>query len=362
MGSALAEKLLRLSLAFMVLSCTVFHAQSQERIIKIGYLLDLSGKAAFIGQQSRSGAELARTELTSQQPKLIMLYEDHQTDPKMAVTAAKKFLEIDKVDAILCDATPPCLAAAKVVADAKKLMLYQAPATSLLDINPYALKNYLDYEEGCRKVSEYFKKRGLTRVGQFKINYEFGELCLKGSQTVFPSQRVFPYNGGDDLRGLVARAKGESLQAVLQTGYEGDYMSRFSASSDIGFAPLSGMPQPLLSKAVVDRLGPTLNGTLVFGFPQVEQEFIDRLKAAKLFKDTTALESAVVGYLHVSLLYQALRDCGAGDADCQLKKLTSITPPKLMGFKGWKNRIAQYDLVLRRWANGVLKDIAEGSS
>lgn len=172
-------------------------AASESRTLKIGYLLDLSAKGAFMGQQSQAGAILAEKELTSVGVKLKILYEDHRTDAKTAVTAVKKLLNIDQVDAVICDLTPTCTAISPLVAAAKKILLYQAPAISILSLNPYAFKNFLDYEEGCRRIAEYWKNSGIKRVAHFKINAEFGELCFKGAQEIFPEQEVFAYDAND---------------------------------------------------------------------------------------------------------------------------------------------------------------------
>lgn len=333
-------------------------ALADPKPIHLGYLLDLSAKGAFIGQQSQAGAELAVRELAAAGVDISVIFEDHRTDAKSGVTGARKLLSVDDVDAVLCDLTPPCITASPIVAAAKKIFIYQAPVVSILTANPYAFKNFLDYEEGCRRIASYWKENGIARVAHFKVNAEFGELCLRGARKVFPSQDELEYDANDDLRSLVTRLKSLDVQRIVQTGYEADYISRFRATADIGLLLPTGMPQPLLTQTVIKAVNPSaLEGTIVFGFPPISEEFVNRLKAADLYRSATSIESAAIAYLHVKQLVSAVSACPRRDIDCEVKHLATSAADPILGFDGWDGRIASYDYKLRKWTNGKFQDI-----
>lgn len=339
---------------FLLLPC-VACADSKE--IKLGYLLDLSGKGAFLGQQSQAGAELAKKELLSSGIDVKILYEDHQADPKTSITGATKLINIDKVDAILCDLSSPCIAASPIVASAKRLFLYQAPVVSILATNHYAFKNFLNYQDGCRRIAAYWKGIGISRVSHFKINAEFGELCLSGAREIFPSEEEFEYDTTNDLRSLVARVKKSDVQAVFQTGWEADFINRFRASADLGLVLPSGMPEPLLTSTVIQSVTPaSLQGLVTFGFPKISDEFVNRLKSAALYESPKSIESAAIAYLHVKQVITSILECPDRNISCELFKVIAAPPDSILGFKGWKNREASYDFKLRRWQDGELRE------
>jgi ABC-type branched-subunit amino acid transport system substrate-binding protein len=330
-------------------------AADESKPIKIGYALDLTGKGAFMGVQSRAGAQLAAAELQQSGTKIELVFEDHRTDAKTAATIATKFLDFDQVDAVLCDLTPTSTAASPIVARKKRLFFYQSPAASIARDNPFAFRMFLDYEAGCRAIVEEWKKLGISRVGHLKLNAEFGELCLEGSSKVFPQQNVRAYNIGDELRSEVLRLKNEKIEALLQTGYEADYISRFRAAADLNLQVPAGMPEPLYT-AAVKQVTPSLpEKSIVFGFKPLNLEFVARLKQAKLYTSDTALESAAIGYLQVQAAAAAIKVCGREASDCSVKAVEDWKPAnETLSFDGWKDRKAQFQQRLKQFVGGDL--------
>ena len=338
------------STALIALATPTGTLQAESRTVRLGYLLDLSAKGAFIGRQSRIGAELAVRELRTEGTSVEIVFEDHQTDAKNGVTGARKLIDIDAVEALMCDLTPPCIAASPVAAAANVIFVYQAPVLSIASANKYAFKNFLDYEEGCRAIATHWRQSGIQNVSHFKVNAEFGELCLKGATAVFPSQQVFEYDAGTDLRALLPRVRAFRPQAVFQTGYEGDYINRLRASADLGLMLPTGMPQPLMTKNVIQSVPPgVLNGSVVFGFPPIAPVFTEHLKMAGLYSSDIALESAAIAYLHVKQLARSLLSCKRSDLPCQAEIFAASPPDGPLGFKGWQGQSAVYDYSLHGW-------------
>jgi len=339
------------------------HVAAEDHTIRLGYMLDLSAKGAFMGVQSQAGAELAQRELTTAGARVKIIFEDHRTDAKAGAAIARKLLTVDQVDAVLCDLTPACIAASPIVSSAKKVLMYQSGIISILATNPYAFKNYLDYEDGCRQIGSYWKKQGVQRVAHFKVNAEFGDLCLDGARDIYPSQDEFEYDPNTDLRALVTRVKHSGVLGVFQTGYEADYINRLRASADIGLSASTGMPETLLTDSVIQAVSrAAIEGTVTFGFPHISPEFIGKLKAAGLYRSAISIESAAIAYLHVQQLVASINACPARDIDCQVARIAASPADQVLGFKGWKDRAASYDFKLRRWQNGKFIDISATAS
>ena len=330
---------------------------ADPKSIKLGYTLALTGKGAFVGIQSKAGAELARRELQTAGNDIEILFEDHQTDAKTAVTGVKKLLEINGVDAVLCDLTPTCTAISPIVAKARKVLLYQAPINSIIESNPYAFKNFLDYQSGCNAVARYWRSHGIKKVGHLKLNTEFGELCLKGSKQVFSNQSVIDYNSGDDLRTAILRLKESGVEVIFQTGYEPDYINRFKTASELHFSAPAGMPEPLLTQTVIAQSSAVLDGTVSFGFIPLSPEFVSRLRDSGLYTSGNAIESAATTYFNVRAIVHAIQICPDRDIDCKVKDISALQSDALLGFQGWINRQAQYSYLLKTWKDGKLKTV-----
>lgn len=346
----------RLIVASAMLLAT--HAFAQDSSVRIGYLLDLSGKGAFMGLQSQAGAQLALRDLKADGIDVTLFVEDHRTDGKTGASAAQKLISVDQVDALMCDLTPPCVAASSLARSAKKLFLYQAPVDSIRRDNEYAFKSFLDYEAGCRAIAQHWKEAGIKRIAHLKVNAEFGELCLRGARSVGIEQVVEEYDAGSDLRSIAQRLKTRSVGAVLQTGYEGDYIARMRASAEIAHHVPTGMPQPLLTAEVERAVPPvSLENSVVFGFTELPQDFAVRLKDAGLYQGPTAIESAGIAYTLVTHAVRAVVACGQGSVDCHVKEIER-SHSELLGFQEWADRAARYTLVMRQVRGGVLRPLA----
>lgn len=323
-----------------------------HRPLRLGYLTDLSGKGAFLGTQSRFGAELAATELADQGMPLQMIFGDHRLDTRTALSEAAKLLELDRVDALLTDFTPTAVAVSPLASRAKVLFIYQAPAESILEDNPYAFRNFLDYAEGCKAIAAFWQKKGVKNVAHLKMNLEFGELCSKGARAVFPDQIVADYNSGDDIRSIVMLWKSRGVEAIFQTAYEIDMLNRLRSYSELEYFPQTGVPEPLMTSLVLKDGGRSTNGTVTFGYGDPSADFVAKVEKKEPGHSRNNIESAAIAYFNVRALVRAIRACPARDLDCQRQKLIETGPDSTLGFKGWKARSAAYDYQLKIWHGG----------
>lgn len=88
-----------------LLTCFVAFATgtacAEPLVVKIGATLPLSGRLAVAGQDARRGIELALQDFSSPNVKLEAVFDDNQHDAKLAVSSARKLLELDKVQVLI---------------------------------------------------------------------------------------------------------------------------------------------------------------------------------------------------------------------------------------------------------------------
>lgn len=104
---------------------------AEKEAIKIGFIGGLSGDGSVYGETEKAGLEIALKEINSTKgtdERLIkVIYEDSQFDPKKAVSAAKKLIEVDKVIAIFVASSDDSFVV-KPMAEANKVLLFTGGA------------------------------------------------------------------------------------------------------------------------------------------------------------------------------------------------------------------------------------------
>lgn len=283
--------------------------QAEEKPLKIGVLLPLTGDFAFFGEQAKQGIELALTELNKEKKQVEVHFEDDRCLPKDAVTAMKKLLTVDKVDYVLGPAcTGGIIAAAKEAASAKKYML------ALLDTNrPVAASGPFTYalgyssEEEAEIVADYMFNKSIRKVGviyeddSWAVNVKDAFVArftsLGGSITSIESQLVLNASTAPDYKGViskVAQRKPDALYVV--PAYNGGlFLKQFR---NLGMKlPVFG-PDTFAINEVLEIAGEAAEGTICAN-AIVEEESESARKLKQRLKEK-------YGKLPSSIFYPAL--------------------------------------------------------
>ena len=113
-------------LAWAALPLGPVHAQ--QKTVKVGMLLAMTGPGAFYGQVMSRGAQLAVDQINRAGGvggfKLELVIEDHKSgDADAGVSGARKMLDVDKVPVILTSYSAPTLAIQPLAVEKKVLLL-----------------------------------------------------------------------------------------------------------------------------------------------------------------------------------------------------------------------------------------------
>lgn len=78
--------------------------QAQEKQVKVGYIIPLSGPSASVGQQEKNASQMALEEINAAGgikslggAKLVILYADSESKPERGVAEAERFINTEKV-------------------------------------------------------------------------------------------------------------------------------------------------------------------------------------------------------------------------------------------------------------------------
>ncbi|MCC6954837.1 MAG: ABC transporter substrate-binding protein [Deltaproteobacteria bacterium] len=331
--------------------------RSESRMIKIGVVTDLTGHGASYGVQTKIGAELAAEDLRSEGANVEIMVEDTALKPAQALSATQKLLHQDSVNAVLSNFTSVSTAISPLMRNAKRLLVYLAAARSIVDSNPYALKSYSDYEDGCEAVARQFRKEGITRIGILRAEAEFGELCARGVRKVYSDPIEISYTTGESVRTQTLLLKTKGAQAIVNGCYEGDLLNTLQAAKDIGYAVRLATGEDNLTAAVRLKYGSSLEGALTWGVLAPPNALIDRANA-RVPHPLPGHENVGLAYLHTKQMYRALVACPASDIACVMNKMESAAPEPEFGFQSWERRIAQLTTPVKRFENGALEDVS----
>lgn len=94
--------------AAIIIGVTNGQPSKREHSLKLGLMLPMTGDYGAAGQNMQKGMELALDDYKKAHPGVVIttVIEDDAYNARMGVTAYKKLMEVDKVDAILMASTP----------------------------------------------------------------------------------------------------------------------------------------------------------------------------------------------------------------------------------------------------------------
>jgi ABC-type branched-subunit amino acid transport system substrate-binding protein len=331
-----------LAFAFCALAQSSYAAPTAFPI-KIGFLTDLSGKAAYLGQHARIGAELAAEDINRDGQKLELVFGDHGMDPARAVTEAQKLLNVDKVGALYSTFSGTSRAAAPIARSAGKLFVYAAAAVSPIRDNPVAFKSYLDYESGCQSLASGWKASGVQSVGIMRAESEFGELCERGVIKIFPDALIQAYKLGEEVNTQVLTFKGRKVEGIFNAGLEGDMSNMLKALERIDFHPRVGANEDVFTEKIRTEFPKFVPQIMMFGMPQPDPAFVAQAKSMEKNHEVRSFDSAGMAYLHIRQMYNSLEVCASKGIECEIESLKKSPADGRFGFEGWSDsRQARY--------------------
>src|SRR5258708_26782697 len=128
-----------LAAAFLA-ACAMFSAQAQERVIRIGVLMPISGPGSYFGVMGKEGIDLALDQLKSTVNgyKLQVQYEDSACSPLQATNTVKRVLHQFKPHVVIGEeCSDASLAIAPILNEAKVVQLNAGSVTMKLTESGY---------------------------------------------------------------------------------------------------------------------------------------------------------------------------------------------------------------------------------
>ncbi|MBW3004161.1 ABC transporter substrate-binding protein [Candidatus Woesearchaeota archaeon] len=146
--------------------------------IKIGAILPLTGKGAYIGEPTLKGLMLA---LEGSDVQLIV--EDSETNPEKAVTAANKLISIDEVPVLISSLSSVSMAVAPIAEKNEVFLLYSSTSRGIAEGKEYVFDGFPDARTFCEVATENAVERGTDRIAYMGDLEGGGAECELGIKT-----------------------------------------------------------------------------------------------------------------------------------------------------------------------------------
>ncbi len=222
--------------------------------IKIGFIAPLTGDLAYIGENMKAAAEIARDEINQAGGvggrNVELIVEDGKCEPKEAANAGNKLINMDKVPAIIGGLCSSETLAVAPLAERSRVILFSAASTSP-DISSAGDFIFRDVPSDSFQgvfAAEYVKtKLGKNRVALLKclsdwclgVNDSFkAEFKRLGGQIT--SEEAFPQDSRD-LRSQIAKIKNSKPDLVYFVSYTEGAIVGIRQMKELGMdAPIFG--------------------------------------------------------------------------------------------------------------------------
>ena len=260
---AMKMRIVVLLIATLALGCATSPSLAAEPI-KIGAFFALSGPAANIGTPTKLVAQMVVDRINKEggingRP-IELLLGDTESDPAKAAVIAKKFIFSDKVAAIIGPtSTAEGMSVKKIVEEAGIPIFMTVGGDPVImggNFGPYTyvFKSPQRSSTAVRKLYEYLKVKGLTRVALFTASDSFGKDGLGWLERLAPEFGIAftakeSFGPSDtDMTAQLTKIKNSAPQAIVTwtIGPVGSIVAKNKAQLGI-ITPLfqcHGLPDP----------------------------------------------------------------------------------------------------------------------
>ena len=277
---SLKTPLLILGIALLSGVLLVLNMGKTQTSIQIGAILPLTGSAAVWGQNAKMGMDLALAEINANGGvggrKISLLYEDSQSDAKVATTALQKLITANRIQVIIGDIASSSVLAMAPIAERNQVVLL-SPGASNPDISTagdFIFRNWQsDNLEGTAGAEFAWSTHKWRRVACLYVKNAYGT----GLSTVFAER--FESLGGQvvaseaflqgaaDVRGQISKVAAVKPDGIYMPGYPPEMATVLKQMRELAIEfPILSV-QAFDDPEIVERAGDAADG-VTFSVPK----------------------------------------------------------------------------------------------
>ena len=206
-------------------------AKKEEKEIRIGITLPLTGDAAIWGQSQKDGYDLALSQINVKGgingKKLVLIYEDDKGLPKDGVAALQKLINVDKIKLLTGIANSSVALAYIPIINEHKILFISSGASSpkLTGASKYFFRTWpSDIAEALAMAKYAHNELKLNKIAILYINNDYGIGLSEPFKSNFESLGGKIVNsenfeqGATDFRTQLTKIKASNPEAIYLAG------------------------------------------------------------------------------------------------------------------------------------------------
>jgi len=245
------------------------------KTFRVGIILPLSGNAAFYGERTQYGIEIAREKIAKEFPDLdiVVYYGDSAYVPKEGLSAYKQLKDTKEIDAVITAASHVSLAIKpSVEEDGILQMAIFSSAGDYSSLNDLSFRTSTRNEIETEAVAELIRNKGYKRIEIIYINNDFGISFKNAMKKILISQDIDILSeeaialDTTDYRTILAKMQNEEPDAIFMVGLASQYSEIIKQAHELGietqFLTMRSAEDPIL----IRNAGELANG-LIYTYP-----------------------------------------------------------------------------------------------
>lgn len=306
-----------LVIAILGISITSFTIKENNNEIKIGWIGDLSGDAAIVGQENLRGVELAIDEINSQgginNKKIKLFVQDDQYSEKNSISAYRELVDIHNIKYIFIETYGGYLALASQAEKDQVILINTIDSSeefSNIGENAYSIGVY-DESIGYT-IADYLNERNIQEVGLVtNLDDAFPVLTSNAFKERFQGkviEETYGFNT-NDFRALLTKLSNQDHIVLVGWKETGRIIKQ---AKELGLNPQIYGIDTFASEDFKTNTNGNYNG-LIFSFWEGSENNLKFKKLVKDYKKKYNKEPEnelflVAGYDSASVLLNALKN------------------------------------------------------
>ncbi|WP_024280113.1 ABC transporter substrate-binding protein [Xanthobacter sp. 126] len=329
------------ALAAGLLLATAAQAQISDNVVKIGVLNDMSGLYADVTGMSTVEAVRMAIEDFGGKVKgapIELIYADHQNKPDVGVSIARKWIDVEKVDAIVdVPGSSIALGVQEVTREANRVFINTGSGSTALSgakCSPTAVQWTYD----TYALAQGIGAAGVQKLGDtwffLTVDYSFGQAMEKDIAAVVTANggKVLgstrhPLNAGD-FSSFLLKAQSSGAKVVAFANASTDAVNAVKQAQEFGL-PQSGqvIAAPLMLITDVHALGlKSAQGLMVVDAFNPERDEDSRAFTKRYMDRTKRMPSMVqaAAYSAVGHYLKAIEATGTDEAKTVIARMREV--------------------------------------
>jgi branched-chain amino acid transport system substrate-binding protein len=224
----------------LILGITSCKKKEKEEVIKIGAILPLTGNLSFLGVPEATALKIAVNDINLMENKKIEIFiEDSKGQPKDAIAAAKKLIDIQKIQLGLVSTSTIANAVAPFFQKARIPLITFCSDESIAERYPKVVNIYVNLADEQKTLVKYLLSQNILKLSVIRVNAQITERGIQFLKE-FSSQKIKIIDeetyelGNPDFKSIVTKIKNSGSEAIYIMGYGPEFPSLVKTIREMG--------------------------------------------------------------------------------------------------------------------------------